>query len=55
MAVRCDCMSPENAVRDIVPHGGTLVVFLSERFEHEVLPTARARVSLAGWFRRRAA
>ena len=45
----------ENAVRDIVPHGGTLVVFLSERFEHEVLPTARARVSLAGWFRRRAA
>ena len=39
--------------RDIAPHGGTLVVFLSERFEHEVLPAARARVSLAGWFRRR--
>jgi SM-20-related protein len=41
------------ATHDIVPHGGTLVAFLSERFEHEVLPATRARVSLAGWFRRR--
>lgn len=45
----------DDAARDIVPHGGTLVVFLSERFEHEVLPATRERVSLVGWFRRRAA
>lgn len=42
------------AIRDVVPDGGTLVVFLSERFVHEVLPATRARLSLAGWFRRRA-
>jgi SM-20-related protein len=39
---------------DIVPHGGTLVAFLSDRFPHEVLPARRERLSLAGWFRRRA-
>jgi SM-20-related protein len=38
---------------DVVPRGGTLVVFLSERFPHEVLPARRERLSLAGWFRRR--
>ncbi len=38
---------------DVVPHGGTLVVFLSDRFPHEVLPARRERLSLAGWFRRR--
>jgi len=39
---------------DVVPHGGTLVVFLSDRFPHEVLPARRERLSLAGWFCRRA-
>jgi SM-20-related protein len=43
-----------NTVRDVMPHGGTLVVFLSEAFDHEVLPASRDRVSLTGWFRRRA-
>jgi hypothetical protein len=32
---------------DVVPHGGTLVVFLSDRFPHEVLPARRERLSLA--------
>ena len=32
---------------------GTLVCFLSERFEHEVLPATRSRWSLTGWFRSR--
>lgn len=40
----------EGAHRDVLPVGGTLVVFQSARFEHEVLPTRRARLSLAGWF-----
>jgi SM-20-related protein len=40
--------------RDVLPRAGTLVAFLSERFEHEVLPARRERLSLTGWFRRRA-
>jgi SM-20-related protein len=35
------------------PRGGRLMVFLSERFEHEVLPATRERLSITGWFRRR--
>jgi SM-20-related protein len=38
---------------DVMPRAGTLVTFLSQRFEHEVLPATRERLSLAGWFRRR--
>ena len=38
---------------DVLPRGGMLVVFLSDRFPHEVLPARRERLSLAGWFRRR--
>lgn len=36
---------------DIPPTGGTLIVFLSDRFYHEVRPTQRERLSLTGWFR----
>ena len=32
--------------RDVLPRAGTLVAFLSERFEHEVLPAQRERLSL---------
>lgn len=39
--------------RDVPPVGGTLVCFLSDRFEHEVLPARRERVALTGWFKRR--
>jgi SM-20-related protein len=35
---------------DVLPTGGTLVLFLSERFAHEVLPARRERLSLTGWF-----
>ena len=45
---------PQAPFVDVVPQGGTLVVFLSDRFPHEVLPARRERLSLAGWFRRRA-
>lgn len=38
--------------RDVAPHGGTLVLFLSADVEHEVLPATRERLSIAGWFRR---
>jgi SM-20-related protein len=35
----------------VTPTPGTLALFLSEEFEHEVLPTRRDRFSIAGWFR----
>ncbi|ENM1122336.1 2OG-Fe(II) oxygenase [Vibrio parahaemolyticus] len=35
----------------IPPRGGRLLVFLSEQFPHEVLPTNAERFSIAGWFR----
>ena len=40
--------------RDIPPVGGTLMVFMSADTLHEVLPATRDRLSLTGWFRRRA-
>lgn len=35
----------------IKPKAGTLVIFLSEAFAHEVLPAQQERISIAGWFR----
>jgi SM-20-related protein len=35
----------------VTPGLGTIVVFLSEEFPHEVLPAKRDRYSIAGWFR----
>ncbi|MCF7200523.1 2OG-Fe(II) oxygenase [Pseudomonas oligotrophica] len=40
--------------QDIAPQAGTLVVFMSGDFPHEVLPTTVDRLSVTGWFRRRA-
>lgn len=41
----------DNVVAKIPPRGGRLLVFLSEQFPHEVLPTNAERFSIAGWFR----
>lgn len=38
-------------IRSIAPTLGTLVIFLSEIFPHEVKPARRSRRSLTGWFR----
>jgi len=38
---------------DIQPEAGTLAIFLSAEFLHEVLPARRERLSITGWFRRR--
>lgn len=35
----------------VTPLLGTVVVFLSEEFPHEVLPAHRDRYSIAGWYR----
>jgi len=39
---------------DVYPRAGTLVLFLSADFDHEVLPAGRERLGIAGWFRRAA-
>ncbi|MEO8780215.1 MAG: 2OG-Fe(II) oxygenase [Rhodanobacter sp.] len=38
---------------DIYPQAGVLALFLSARFEHEVLPARRDRMSIACWLRQR--
>lgn len=49
------CMHPEDkAAVEVLPLAGRLAVFLSASMPHEVLPATRDRLSLAGWFRRRA-
>lgn len=35
----------------VLPNSGTVVIFLSEDFPHEVLPAKCDRYSIAGWFR----
>ena len=44
----------DHSHRDIYPHTGTLLLFLSAQFEHEVLPATRDRMSIACWMRQRA-
>lgn len=41
----------EQIAARIKPSAGTLVVFLSEDIPHEVEPTQRQRLSIAGWFK----
>jgi SM-20-related protein len=41
----------DNKKVTVIPGFGTIVVFLSEEFVHEVLPAKRDRYSIAGWFR----
>ena len=41
----------EDTPLKVAPEFGTLVVFLSEDFPHEVLATNCERLSIAGWFR----
>lgn len=40
-----------NFLKKVTPDANTLVVFLSDKFPHEVLPANRKRYSIAGWFR----
>ncbi len=39
---------------DVAPQAGTLMVFMSAQWPHEVLPATRDRLSITGWLRRRA-
>lgn len=44
-------INDDNLIVSVEPEMGTFVVFLSEQFPHEVLPSKRDRYSIAGWFR----
>ncbi len=44
-------INDDNLILSVEPEMGTFVVFLSEQFPHEVLPSKRDRYSIAGWFR----
>ncbi len=52
-ALRLHLDGPTDERLDISPTIGRLVLFVSSRFWHEVLPTNRDRLSLTGWFRTR--
>ena len=41
----------DNFLAEVIPKANTLVVFLSDKFPHEVKPAKRKRFSIAGWFR----
>ena len=44
--------TPDGAVI-VAPRAGTLVAFMSARFEHEVRAARRERLSITGWYSRR--
>jgi SM-20-related protein len=43
----------DQSYHDVFPRAGTLLLFLSAQFEHEVLPATRDRMSIACWMRQR--
>lgn len=44
----------DRKIHDVSPRLGTMMFFMSADWPHEVLPATRDRLSIAGWFRRRA-
>ena len=43
--------SKEEKIKTVIPKADTLVLFLSEKFPHEVKVANKKRYSIAGWFR----
>jgi len=41
----------DNYLTKVSPMGNRMIVFMSEKFPHEVLPVNITRYSIAGWFR----
>lgn len=41
----------QHIVEKLLPKANRLIIFLSERFPHEVLPAKKDRYSITGWFR----
>lgn len=40
-----------HSIATVMPSLDTIIVFLSEEFPHEVLPSESDRYAIAGWFR----
>jgi len=49
--LRIFCPANNTEIVRVAPEYGSLVLFLSEEFPHEVLPTQCDRYAVAGWFR----
>ena len=47
----CLYNAEKELLEKVAPIYGRMVIFLSEEFPHEVLPTRKDRYSLTGWFR----
>lgn len=45
------CPEEDRVLERIIPQAGTIVLFISNRFPHEVLPAVAPRYSIAGWYR----
>lgn len=41
----------QHIVEKLLPKANRLIIFLSERFPHEILPAKKDRYSITGWFR----
>jgi SM-20-related protein len=41
----------QTVLKKVAPQLGTMLIFLSEKFPHEVLAAQQTRYSIAGWFR----
>ncbi|MEH6445163.1 MAG: 2OG-Fe(II) oxygenase [Oceanospirillaceae bacterium] len=44
-------LKAQSALLKVAPQLGTMIIFLSEKFPHEVLAAQQTRYSIAGWFR----
>ena len=42
--------NPDEVILTLPPKAGSMILFLSEDFPHEVLPTKEIRESIAGWY-----
>lgn len=52
LRIYTDAANPDD-YEEVEPLAGRLVLFLSARFLHEVMPARRERMSVTGWFRTR--
>lgn len=51
-ALKLYSVNSSKVVKMVLPERGTCVCFMSCEIPHEVLPSLRSRMSIAGWFRR---
>jgi SM-20-related protein len=50
-----DELDDERLLQCVTPEYGKMIIFLSDKFPHEVMAAKRERQSIAGWFRNQGA